>query len=333
MGDSYVTATHPAMNSVCCYMAGNRHASKKKWPWLIAKERSGALSDLLIPYTTTTPYTWVRRFAGTKSYIDQAYGTGLYLASYRPSSAEVLDFSGVHGASDHDPIITRSIPRTTPHIPEPRCAQWNRRDTHRFRSLMEQSYHMLQTPTCYHDVQSWYLALVQTRLHAMRTVNSAKPTPHTRPSDVSDWHQVVKQLTRQAKRRSKVFYRRIKYTLVKPPAPSTLPVPSQKIQRILQRNSPWSAHAAGLIPPEPSYTTPPPSMAELRALAKSSRKKSPGPDGVPPYLLAILPDNAFSMLHHCLTLCYEVADIPHCWLVSETLCIFKGKGSWRDPYR
>ena len=74
-------------------------------------------------------------------------------------------------------------------------------------------------------------------------------------------------------------------------------------------------------------------MAELRALAKSSTKWSPGPDGVPPYLLAILPDNAFSILHHCLTLCYEARDIPRFWLVSETLCIFKGKGSWRDPDR
>ena len=246
----------------------------------------------------------------------------------------MLDFSGVHGASDHDPIITGAIPWTTPHIPEPRCAQWKRRDTHRFRSLMEQSYHMLQTPTCYHDVQSCSQALVQTTLHTMRTVNSAKPTPMTKPSDVSDWHQVVKQLTRQAKRRSKVFYRRIKHTLLTPPAPSTLPVPSRKIQRILQRNAPWSAHAAGLITPQPLlHDPPPPSMAQLRALAKSSRKKVPGPDGVPPYLLAILPDNAFTVLHQCLTLCYKAGDIHHCWLVSETLCIFKGKGSWREPDR
>ena len=156
------------------------------WPWLIAKERSGALSNLLIPFTTTTPYTQVTRFAGIKSYIDRAYGTRLYQASYNPSSAEVLDFSRVRGASDHDLIIIRSIPWTTPHIPEPRCAQWNRRDMHRFRSLMEQSHHVLQTPTCYHDVQSSYQTLVQTMLHAMRTVNSTKPAPATKPSDISD---------------------------------------------------------------------------------------------------------------------------------------------------
>ena len=54
---------------------------------------------------------------------------------------------------------------------------------------------------------------------------------------------------------------------------------------------------------------------------------------MPPYLIAVLPDAAFSIVHQCLTLCYDVGDIPHSWLVSETLCIFKGKGSWRDPDR
>ena len=304
------------------------------WPWLIAKERSGALSDLLLPFTTSTPYTRVRRYAGTKSYIDRAYGTRLYQACYSPSSAEVVDFSKVHGSSDHDPIIIRSIPWTTPQIPEPRCAQWNRRDLHKFRSLMEHSVHDLQTPTSFHDVESTYHTLVQHMLHAMRTVNSAKPALQTNSTDISDWHQVVKQLTRQAKRRSKVFYRRIKHTLLTPPAPSTLPVPSRKIQRILQRNSPWSARASELITPQPLLPDPPPpSVEELRILAKSSRKKSPGPDGVPPYLIAVLPDAAFSIVHQCLTLCYDVGDIPHSWLVSETLCIFKGKGSWRDPDR
>ena len=121
------------------------------WLWLIVKERSRALSDLLIPFTTTTPYTRVRRFAGAKSYIDRAYGIRLYQASCSPWSAEALDFSEVHGASDHDPIIIRSIPWTTPQSSEPRCAHWNRRDMQRFRSLMEWSHHVLQTPTCLDD--------------------------------------------------------------------------------------------------------------------------------------------------------------------------------------
>ena len=198
----------------------------------------------------------------------------MYQASYNPSSAEVLDFSEVHGASDHDPIIIRSIPWTTPHIPEPRCAQWNRRDMHRFRSLMQQSHHMLQTPACFHHVQSSYHALVQMMLHAMRTVNSAEPAPQTKSSDVSDWHEVVKQLTCQAKRRSKVFYRRIKHTLLTRLAPSTVPVPSRKIQRNLQRTSTWSTHAAGLITPKTPLTHPPPPQWQNCARWQSHQGKS-----------------------------------------------------------
>ena len=75
-------------------------------------------------------------------------------------------------------------------------------------------------------------------LAAMRQVNAPhRLTTHPTP-DVSDWFQLVKQLARQAKRRSKTFFRRVKHTLLKPPFPSTLPVPTRKIQRILERNSP-----------------------------------------------------------------------------------------------
>ena len=38
-------------------------------------------------------------------------------------------------------------------------------------------------------------------------------------------------------------------------------------------------------------------------------------------------------MHKCLTLCYESSSIPDPWLVSETFCIFKGKGQWQDPDR
>ena len=40
------------------------------WPWLVAKERSGALSNLVAPHTPSIPFTKVRRYGGTKSYID-----------------------------------------------------------------------------------------------------------------------------------------------------------------------------------------------------------------------------------------------------------------------
>ena len=228
------------------------------WPWLIAKEKSGVLTDLLLPHTATVPFTRVRRFAGTKSYIDRAYGSRLFHGIFTTSSAEVIDFKSVHGASDHDPIVIRTIPWTAPRLPEPRCALWNRRDLQLYRTIIASSSQDVPAPECYTDVQLTYDKLCHRMLDAMRQVNSAKTPLATPSTDASDWSQVVKQLARQAKRRSKIFFRRVKHTLLTPPAPSTLPVPNRKIQRILQRNSPWSASATDLIPRHPELDDVPP---------------------------------------------------------------------------
>ena len=52
---------------------------------------------------------------------------------------------------------------------------------------------------------------------AMNTVNEAKPDPPRSSSDITDWTSVVRQLAKQAKQRSKIFYRRVKHTLLSPP--------------------------------------------------------------------------------------------------------------------
>ena len=95
-------------------------------------------------------------------------------------------------------------------------------------------------------------------LQAMQRVNDAKPDAPQQAHDITDWASRVRQLAKQGKRRSKVFYRRIKHTLLGPPAQSSLPVPSRKIQRILQHNTPWSADAALIIPQHPELGDPPP---------------------------------------------------------------------------
>ena len=171
-------------------------------------------------------------------------------------------------------------------------------------------------------------------LTAMNTVNEAKPDPPRSSCDITDWTSVVRQLGMQAKRRSKIFYRRVKDTLLSPPARSTLPVPSPKIQRILQRNNPWSTEAGQHIPQYPQLDNLPPLTYDaLRTLARAARRKYPGPDGIPPYLLSILPATTFGTVHACVSLCYQTGDIPVPWLVSEALCLYKGKGSWQDPDR
>ena len=242
------------------------------WPWLIAKEKAKSLVDLLLPQVQGVPYTRVRRFGGTKSYIDRAYGTRLYHKSFLTPSARVIDFTKVRDSSDHDQIIICTIPWTAPHTPEPRCSLWNRRDVHLFRSLV--SKHDVPSPVSAHDVEQTYRALTEVMLQTMTQVNTSKPNNPLPPVDVSDWAQLVKQLARQAKRRSKVFYRRVKHTLLSPPVPSTLPAPSRKIQRILQRHNPWSANAPQHIPQSPSLpdVAPPKSTRIARSSTRSAEK-------------------------------------------------------------
>ena len=105
------------------------------WPWPIAKEIAGSLSDLLVPHQSSTAYTRVCRYAGTASHLDRAYGTRLFGALFQTSGAQVLDFLSVTGAQDHDLILIHTAPWIQPHSPQARCTLWNRRDVSRFRHL------------------------------------------------------------------------------------------------------------------------------------------------------------------------------------------------------
>ena len=222
------------------------------WPWLIAKEKAKSLVDLLLPQVQGVPHTRGRRFSGTKSYIDCAYGTRLYHNSFLTSSARVIDFTKVHGSSDHNPIIICTIPWTAPHTPKPRCSLWNRHDINLFRSLV--SKHDVPSPVSPHDVEHTYRALTEVMLQTMTQVNTSKPNNHRSPVDISDWAGVVKQLARQAKRRSKVFYRRVKHTPRLPPCTLHPPLPLSEYTKDPATQQPLECQRTTVYPTVPLPT-------------------------------------------------------------------------------
>ena len=312
------------------HMSHTRTLRANVWPWLAAKEKKRVPCLTFYcrtPTVSRTPECGASPAQKATLTVHTAHGCTIM-------PLRVIDFSSVHGASDHDPITVSTIPWTTPHLPETRCAHWNRRDVQLYRALVSRALQDVEAPDSSQDVKDCYSRISGCMLASMRQVNASRPQTTRPPPDVSDWYQLVKQLVRQAKRRSKTFFRRFKHTLLTPPSPSNLPVPTRKILGILQRNSPWCRSAAEYIPWSSTLPDVPPlTVPELRSLARSACKKSPGPDGVPPYLLSILPDTCFSLVHRCLPLCYETGHIPHAWLTSETLSVYKGKGPWRDPDR
>ena len=175
----------------------------------MAKERSGALADLLTPDFQDTPYTRVRRYHGTKSYIDRAYGTRRFAALYKSTDAAVPDFTKVTGIQDHDPILVHTVPWTTLHMPEPRCAMWNRRDALRYQQRISQLMRDLPIPHAIGEVEATYSTVTAHMLTAMRETNEKIQLIKRRPTDVTDWAQVVRQLARHAPR------------AVNPPGPHT----------------------------------------------------------------------------------------------------------------
>ena len=303
------------------------------WPWLVAKERSSAPSDLLLPHSPHTPYTRMHRYGGSKSYIDPVYGSRLFCALFLPSAASVLGFSRVPGAQDHDPVVVRTVPWTVPNALPPRCALWNRRDVKRFQRGMSTPSPQAEPLIAPESVQTVCQSLARQMLEAMRVVNDSHAPTREPDPPVTDWDSVVNQPAKQAKRRSKLFYRRVKHSLLSPP-PS---LPS--LSPAVKSSAYCTAIPSGRRTQRLSFvwlsasTTSPPILLELRSLARAARKKSPGPDGVPPYLLYMLPDSALSVIHSCLVTCYDSGTLPCECLVSGTFCLFRGRAKWQDPDR
>ena len=136
------------------------------------------------------------------------------------------------------------------------------------------------TPESVHTV---YQSLTRQLLEAMRVVNDSRaPAREPNPCN-TNWASVVKQLAKQAKLRSKLFYRRVKHSLLSPPAQSTLPVPTRKIQRILQAISRGQRTQRLSFVELRVCTTPPPTYTTRAPLpGQSSPEKIPRTRRSPP---------------------------------------------------
>ena len=164
LGD-YNAVTHPSHTTAL---------RARMWPWLVANERAGTLVDLLTPHHDSVPYTRVRRYRGTKSYIDRAYGSRLFQALYKISGAQVPDFSGVARIQDHDPILVHTAPWSQQVLPEMRCAMWNRRDVTAYKKRIAALTADMPPPVSAHDCALTYTQLTSHMLTAMREVNASK---------------------------------------------------------------------------------------------------------------------------------------------------------------
>ena len=115
-----------------------------------------------------------------------------------------------------------------------------------------------------------------------------------------------------------------------PRSPPMFLVPSRAIHRMLQTQRETDPNFFQRVAQQPVDPNPPPTVDELRSLAKAARRKPPGPDGVPPYVLAQLRRAHFWLVHHYLCLMYHSRTLPACVSQSLIFCIYKQKKGWQD---
>ena len=132
-------------------------------------------------------YRRLRRDHGTKSYIDRAYGPRSFASFFKSTAASSPDVSRVTGIQDLDPILGQTIPWSTPHIPEARCALWNLSDVPKYQQKMSALARDIPIPHTYEEVGHTYSLLSTPMLTAMREINEQKPSQPRTSTDVTDW--------------------------------------------------------------------------------------------------------------------------------------------------
>ena len=303
------------------------------WNQLRAWELSGQLIDAIRSLSPLPPFTRTRRYGGTKSYLDRIYFSQVAAHFLTPTSFQIPDMTNAPGFVDHDPVLLFCQPWSFKSSPQPRCTFWNHRELRLFNSRLSARFIPPPTPLTISEAEASYSELSHCVQECMQEINADRHASIPKSPD-SSWHTTVGLLLRHARRRSKIFFRRIKSAYFVPPPPSILPCPRRALQRILQTPRSFDHAILNNIPSSPPKPNPaPPSLEQLRHLSRSVRRKAPGPDGIPPYLLCHLPDPIFCFIHTYITLMYAEGTVPASVSLSTTLPLYKGKGSWTDPDR
>ena len=304
------------------------------WPWLTHAEERGLLVDCVRHMSNgSPPKTRVRGYPGS-SYLDRILLTQSLFQTATPSTFSVspLLLNG-QPAGDHDLVLVHLLPWGWEAQRPTLCQGWNKKHIRKYQAYLTSDPSLTATPfdslTPSEQIQACSL-LNDRMLHAMGRVNSENPV-RPRPQEMS-WHQHVRSLLRLARRNHACFFRRVRHDLLLPMLKPRLPLQPETLLKLVQTSNPWDPAFVEQLPEHPS--TPPiplPTDAELRDLTRTPRAKSPGPDGIPPYLIYTLPPTLFHWIASGIRLSLQLQHLlPH-FLNSTLVGIFKNKEKWWEP--
>lgn len=310
------------------------YASTLLWPWLAHAEERGTLVDCVRHLANgSPPKTRVRGYQGC-SYLDRILLSQSLFSTTTPShfSVQPLLLNG-QPAGDHDMVMVDLLPWGWEVKRPSLCQGWNSKHIRAFqaRLLSDEWLREVAFDSLHPAGQIQACSLLQERmLSAMSAVNAARPV-RPRAQEMS-WHCHVRSLLRLARRNPACFFRRVRHDLLLPMLKPRLPLAASTLLKLVQCSHPWDPAFVSSLPQQrPAPHIPLPSDDELRSLSRTPRAKSPGPDGMPPYLVYVLPAPLFHWLATGIRLSLQLEHVlPH-FLNSTLVGVFKNKERWWEP--
>ena len=168
-------------------------------------------------------------------------------------------------------------------------------------------------------------------LSSMNTINGQHPS---KPSHKApEWSSHVKSLLRLARRNPKMFFRRAKADGLIPMRNPCPPMDPAFLKRLVQETLPFDPTVIDVMPsPESSIPNLPiPTDDQLFHHARVPRAKSPGPDGIPPYLVYLLPPRLFHLSANCIRLSLSLQSPLPRFFDASLIGLFKPKKDWWAP--
>ena len=312
------------------------YAQRLMWPWLCNLESKGDVVDLMrFTYHDIPPKTRCRGHAG-KTRLDHIFvSKALFslLSPFQPNTSPLLHES--HPLSDHDLVALDILPWSDAPMPPRRCQGWGKKQVRKFKTLSA-SFHPHLEETDMDGMQpsdqvGLALALQEHLLRCMDEVNQAHP-PKARPT-LPEWAAHVKSLMRLARRNPKLFFRRVRFHGLAPMRSPQPPMNPDFLRALVQEQIPFDSDVVNSFPApmEAMPDLPPPTDAQLLQHTRVPRGKSPGPDGLPPYLLYLLPPRLFHLVANCIRFSLSLQCPLPLFFDAQLIGLYKPKKDWWSP--
>ena len=309
------------------------YAQKLIWPWLHGLESSGKVVDLMrVSYQDIPPKTRYRGHPG-RSRLDHIFVTKSLLPLLTPLYPRTTPLLWEQRPlSDHDLVAVSLIPWTDSPAPPLRCQGWNKKHVKRFQTLCSSFCPDMQ-PTDFDSLPcgeqiSLMMGLQEHMVQSMAEVNSSQRKKDRPP--LPEWASHIKSLLRLSRRNPKLFFRRVRHNCLTPMCTPRPPMDPVFLKALVQEALPFDPSVVDAIPTRPDHMSeiPIPTDEQLFHHSRVPRAKSPGPDGVPPYLFYILPTTLFHLFANCIRLSISLQSPLPLFFDATLIGLYKPKKEW-----